>query len=91
MKLLQLFSHCSLSFFTKNFDSLFNIGLGQDGLIWDDVGWWSGLKKVGDRIYDFVIGLWDIVEGMGSYNQVVPSHRAPIGYSILVADGGRIL
>ena len=57
-------------FFNKNFESLFNNVLGQDGIICEDVGWWSGFNKVDDRIYDVDIGLHDIVEGMGSNNQV---------------------
>ena len=61
MKLMQLFSYCSLAFFTKTFESLFNTVLGQDGLIFDDVGWWSGLNKVGDSIYDVDIILPNIL------------------------------
>ena len=43
--------HSSAStFFTKNFDTLFNNVLGQDGTICDDVGWWGGLNKDVDSI-----------------------------------------
>ena len=62
--------------------------MGHDGLIFDDVGWWSGFKKGDDRIDDVDIGLGYIVEGMGTNNQVAPAHGASI---ISVVDGGRIL
>ena len=91
MKLLQLFSYCSLAFFTKTFESLFNTVLGQDGLIFDDVGWWSGLNKGNNIIYDVDIILPDILEGMGDKNLIDPYHRAPIGSPIILVDGGRIL
>ena len=61
MKLLQLFLYCSLTFLTKNFESLFNTVLDQDGLICDYIGWWCGLNKGGDIIYDIDIGLHYIV------------------------------
>ena len=64
--------------------------LGQDGLIWDDVGWRSGFNKSGDRIEIFDIILGDIVWGMGTNNQVTPTYGAPIGSSIIVVDGGNI-
>ena len=70
---------------------LFNTALGQDGIICDDVGWWSELNNCGDSIYDVGISLRDIVEGMGANNQVVPYHRGPIGSSAIEVDGGRIL
>ena len=91
VKLQQLFLYCSLDFFTKNFDSLFNTILGQDGIICDGVGWWSGSNKGGNRIYDVDIGLCNIVEGMGDNSQVYPAHGGPIGYSVIVVDGGKIL
>ena len=53
MKLVQLISHCSLSFFSKNVEAMFDIVLGQYGLIFDDVGWWSGLNKGSD--YSFIV------------------------------------
>ena len=90
MKLLQLFSHCSLAFTPKQVESLFNNVLGQDGIICDDVGWWSGFNEGGDSIEDIAIGLGYIVEFMGTNNQVDPSHGAPIGSSIIAVDGGRI-
>ena len=61
MKLLQFVLYWIITFFTKNFESLFNTLLGQDGLICDDVGWWSGLNKGGDIIYNVDIGFGDIV------------------------------
>ena len=45
----------------QNFESLFNTVLGQDSFIFDEVGWWSGFKKGGNRIYDVDIGLFDIL------------------------------
>ena len=77
--------------FPKNFHPLFNIVLGQDGLIYDDVGWWSGRNKGYDRIENIGIGLGDIVEVIGTNNQVAPYHGSPIGSSVIVVDGGRIL
>ena len=71
MKLLQLFSYFRLAFSHKNFEPLFNTVLGKDGLICDDVGWWSGLKKCGYGIGDVDIGLLYIVDGMGINNQVI--------------------
>ena len=76
--------------FFKNFESLFNTILGQDDIICDDFGWWSGFNKGGDRIDDVEIGLGDVVEGMETNNQDDPSYGAPIGYSVILADGGRI-
>ena len=61
MKLLQLFSYCSLASLTKTFQSQFNTLLGQDGHIFDGVGWWSGLNKGGDSIYDVDIILFDVL------------------------------
>ena len=69
---------------------MFNIVLVQDSLICDDVGLWNNLNKGGDRIYDIDIGLQDILEGIVSNNQVVPSDGAPIVYFIIVVDGGMI-
>ena len=60
--------------------------MDQDGLIFDDVGWWSGLNKGGNSIYGVGIGLHDIVEGMGDNNQVVPTHGALIGSSIIIVN-----
>ena len=59
-------------------------------IICDDAGWWGGFKKVGNSIYGIHIGLCDIVEGMGTNNQVDSSHEALIGSSIIVVDGGII-
>ena len=61
--------------------------MGQDGLICDDVGWESGIKKAGNIIYNVDIGLWEILEGMGPNNQSVPAHGSKIGSSIIVVDG----
>ena len=87
MKLLQLFPYCSLDFFTKTFEYLFNNVLGQDGIICDDVGCWSGINKGDDSIYDVDIGLCDISEVMEANNQVAPAHESPIGSPIVVVDG----
>ena len=74
----------------KKCESLFKNFLGQDSLICDDVGWWSGFNKGDDSIYDVDIRLHNIVEVMGSDNQVYTSHGAPIDSSIIAFDGGRI-
>ena len=47
-------------------------------------------NKVGNRIYDVNIGIFNIAEGMETNNQVTPYHEAPIEYSVIVVDGGRI-
>ena len=91
MKLLQLFLYCSLKLLPLNFDSLFNTVLGQDGLIFYDVGWCSGFNNGCDVIDNVDMGLGDIVKGMGTNNQVAPSHRLPIGSSIILVHGGRIM
>ena len=44
--------------------------LFQDGLICDNVGWWSGFNKYGDRIYDIDMGLSEIVEFMDPTNRL---------------------
>ena len=46
MKLLQLFSHFRFTFLSKTFESLFDNVLIKDGIICDDAGCWSGLKKL---------------------------------------------
>ena len=69
---------------------MFNNVMVQDGLICDDVGWWSEINKGGDRIYDIDIVLCDILEGMWANSQVVLVHGSPIGSSGIVVDGGRI-
>ena len=70
---------------------MFDTVLGQYGLIFDDVGWWSGFNKGGHGIDIVDICLGDIVEGMGNKNQVTPPHGYPIGSSVIVFDGGMIL
>ena len=50
-----------MAFFYKNFESLFNTVLGQDGLICDDVGWWSALNKGSYGIDDVDIGFGKIM------------------------------
>ena len=70
---------------------MFNTVLILYGIICDDVGWWSGFKKVGNSIYDVEIGLHRTVEGMGINNQVDPTHGYPIGSSIILVDVGRIM
>ena len=76
--------------FFKNIEYLFNNVLGKDGLICDDVGWWSGFNKGGNSINGVGIGLNDIVEGMGTNNQITSSHEGPIGYSTILIYGGII-
>ena len=56
----------------------------------DDVGLWSGFKKGDDSIYRVDIGLHNIVEIMGTNNQVGSAHVSSIGFSSIVFDGGRI-
>ena len=90
MKLLKFVLYCSLGFFSKTFEVLFNTLLVQDGLICYDVGWLSWLKEGDDSNYEVDIGLCDIVEGMGTNNQVAPSHGVPIISSIIVVYGGGI-
>ena len=64
--------------------------LDQNVLVCNDVGWWNGFKKVGDIIFKVDIGLCNILDNMGTKNQVAPSHGYPIESSIVVADDGRI-
>ena len=54
--------------FTKNFYFLSNNVLGQDGLVCDDVCWWSRFNKGDDIVYVIVVWLRNIVEGKGSNN-----------------------
>ena len=77
-------------FFTKNLECLFNNLLGQDGLICDDVGWWSGFNKGGNDIDGVYIVFYNAVEGMRTNNYCVIDHGALIGYYIIATDGGRI-
>ena len=60
MKPMQCFSYRNLALFTKKIKSLFSTVLGQYGLIFDDIGWWSGISKGGDSTYDIDTGLNDI-------------------------------
>ena len=90
MKLLQLFSHCSLSFFSKDLNYLFDTVLGQDGLICGDVGWWIRFDKVSDVVDDVNIGIGNIMEGTDINNQDDPSHGASIISFVIVIDGGKI-
>ena len=90
MKMLQLFFTEASPFFPKNFESLFNTLLGQDSLLFDDIGWWSGFNKGGDIIYGVNVGLHGIVEGIGTNNRVAPSHGVTIGSFIILVGGGRI-
>ena len=68
-----------MAFFYKNFESLFNTVLGQDGLICDDVGWWSALNKGSYGIDDVDIGFGKIMQGMGTNNKVDPLDGVLIG------------
>ena len=91
VKLLQLFFHCSLASFFKYLKSVFDAVLGQDGLIFDDVGWWIRFKKVSDVVDGIDIGHGNVVEGTGTKNKVSPYHVASIVSFIIVVGGGRIL
>ena len=66
MEMLQLFSCFSLALFTKKLDLMFNTVLVQDGIICGDVGWWSGLNKVGSSIDEVDIGFCNTLEVMGN-------------------------
>ena len=46
---------------SKNFESLFNNVLSQDGLICVYIGWWIGITKSENKIYDVDIVLSDIL------------------------------
>ena len=70
------FLTAALTFFTKKVESLFNNVLCQDGIICDDVGWWSGFNKVRDGVDNVDIGIGNIMEGTGSNNQSDPYHIA---------------
>ena len=48
-------------------------------------------KKGGDSIDDVDIVLDNIVEGVGTNNQVAPPHGVPIGSYIFLVGGGWIL
>ena len=91
MKLLQLFLQCNLNFLYKKFNFLFDTLLVQDGLICDDVGWWSGFNKCVYGVENVDIGLFNIMEGTGTNNKVAPSRGAMIGSFIIVVYGVRIL
>ena len=77
--------------FSKDLKSVFDAVLGQDGLIFDDVGWWIRFKKVSDGVDGIDIGHGNVVEGTGTKNQVSPYHVASIVSFIIVVGGGRIL
>ena len=87
---LIYFFIAALNFFTKNLESLFNTVLGQDGIICNGVGLWSGFTKCGNSIADVGIGFCNNMEGTGTNNWVAPAYGAPIGSNIIVVDGGRI-
>ena len=52
------------------------------------MGW---VQQVDDSINDVDIGLGNIVGGTETNKQVDPPHGAPIGFSIMLVDGGNIL
>ena len=91
MKLLQLFLHFGIAFLSKYLKPLLDAALGQDGLIFDDVGWWGRFNRGSDGINDVNIGHGKIMEVTGNKNQVAPSHGESIGSFIIAVDGGRIL
>ena len=68
MKLLYLFFYFSLYLLTKEHEYLFDNVLRQDGLICDDVGWWSGLEKGGNIINNVDVGFCNTVKFIGSNN-----------------------
>ena len=90
MKLLQLFLHFIINFLFRYSNSLFDIVLGKDGLICDDVFLQSRLKKYSYGVDDVDICLGNIMEVTGTNNQVDTHHGALIGSFIIVVDGGRI-
>ena len=90
MKILQIIFALKPQFFSKDLKYLFDTVLGQDGMIFDDVGWWSRFNKGKNGVDNFGIGLEKIMEGTGTNNQVAPSHGYSIGYFIILFDGGRI-
>ena len=67
-----IFLYCSLDFLNQKLESVFNTVLGQDGIICDDVGWWSGFNKGGNIIDAVDIEFWNTVEGMLTNNEVAP-------------------
>ena len=68
MKLLWLFSQCSLALLTKDLESLVDTGLRQDGLIGDGVGWCSGFDKGGNIINNIDVGVCNAVKFIGANN-----------------------
>ena len=89
MKLLQIFSHYSLYFLSKTFEHLFDTAWGQDSLVCDDVGWWSGFKTFSDGVDDVSIGIGEIMGGTGTNNKVTPYHGAAfISFIVLVDSVG---
>ena len=91
MKLLQIFLHCSLTFLSKTFDSLFDTVFGWYGILCDDVGWWSGFNKGRDGVDKVDIGIGVIMEGTGTNNQVYPTYRASTVYLVILVYGVGIL
>ena len=90
VKLFQLFSHCSLEFLSEDLKSLLDDILGQDGFMCDDVSWWRRFNKISDGVNDVDVGHVEIMEFVGTNNQVAPSHGASIGYFVIVVDVGSI-
>ena len=76
--------------FFQKIDSPFDNLMSQDGFIYNYVGWWIGFNKGSGVIDNVGIGLGKIMEGMGTNNQVDPSHGASIVSFITAADGGGI-
>ena len=75
---------------TKYLEYFFDTLLHQDGLICDDVGWWSGFKNVGNSIYNFGVGFCNTVKFIGANNYIVSSHGAQSGYVVAVVGIGVI-
>ena len=63
---VSIIFHCSLAFFFKNVESIFDTVLGKDGIICDDVGWWSGFNKVSNIINNVGIGFCNTMNFIGT-------------------------
>ena len=76
----------SLALLSKYLEYLLDAVLSQDGLIDDDVDWWSWFEKISNIINNVDIGFCNTVEFIGSNNANFPSHGAPIGSSVVIVD-----
>ena len=87
---MKLFLYCRLTFFTKNFELLFNTVLVQYGISVYGVGLWIVFNKGVDIIDDVDKVIRKKIEGKRTNNQVDPAHGPPIVYTEIVVDGGSI-